>query len=124
MQYNPAHSYHNVENRPLPNWVKYLSASAVAMLAVYGLSTHHVLLVAVGLIAVLAFQNRVEGLNKTPSAKSSSARIRIDGGSFPGTDSAAPPRNAGKPKVLDGGSLEHHALREQGGTGVENPAGR
>lgn len=89
---------------PTSRWLRYLPVALIAGLSAYGLGTHHVLLVAFGLLAVLGFRYKLENVETAP-AIDPSCLARGDGGSLPHTDNGQHPRRA--PRVVDGG-LERH----------------
>lgn len=62
MQYSHTPTLEDVQTRLYPHWLRHLPVAAIAALAGYGLGTHHVLLVGAGLIALLAWQNRLQAV--------------------------------------------------------------
>jgi hypothetical protein len=99
----------NSEN-PSPIWrkLRFVPAILLAVLAAYGLGTHHVLMVALGLLAVLTFQFKAQQAQNPPGANLAAGAVHADGGSFPGKTPESQTRESHRPSVLDGGSMEHH----------------
>lgn len=87
--------------------LRFLPTVFLAVLAAYGLGTHHVLLVALGLLAVLTFQFKVQQAQNPPSATLVGGPVHADGGSFPGKAPESQVGSGHRPSVLDGGSMEH-----------------
>jgi hypothetical protein len=107
MQYFPTSAFHAFDRRLIAEKLRYFPHAVLAAAALLGLGTHHALLVAVGLIAVLAFQHRVAGVAPTRSPAPPGESAHGEGGSFPGSEPESVSARTAQPKVLDGGSLEH-----------------
>jgi len=102
MQYPTIHAPRTIDTPPAPRRLAYLAAAVVAATALYGLGTHHVLLVAAGLVAVLLFQHRLRLLADPPAHGPVVGQPHTDGGSF-----RAPARRitpSTHPSVIDGGT--------------------
>jgi hypothetical protein len=79
---------------------------AAGILAVYELSVGQVTLIALALVAGLAFLGRLDAVSRHADTGSFATPLeRADGGSFPGTEPTR--QRSARPAVLDGGSLEH-----------------
>ena len=119
MQYQTIHAGRAVENTAWSRRLKYLPMVAMALLAAYGVVSHHVLAVALVLVAGVTFGYRLQhaaGAARRAStsdacAKKHAAAARrrispgaphVDGGSFSGNVGVA--ANSGRPTVLDGGT--------------------
>ena len=112
MQYSHTTPFPDVDQHLLGRRFRYVPHILLAGVALLGMGTHHLLPVAVGLIAVLAFQKRMHGVTST-SIESSLGGLRAhgEGGNFPGTKIESTAASPMKPKVVDGGSLEHRQNR-------------
>jgi hypothetical protein len=111
MQYTHTPAFHDLDRHHLWQKFKYVATALLAGLALYGLGTHHVILVAAGLLAALAFDGRLHSADaKTPDLKPGSL-AHSDGGSFPGATPESVQTRRMHPRVLDGGSLEHRIKR-------------
>jgi hypothetical protein len=112
MQYSHTTPFPDVDQHLLGRRFRYVPHILLAGVALLGMGTHHLLPVAVGLIAVLAFQNRMHDVTSSSIGPSpDSLRAHGEGGSFPGTKIESTATRPMKPKVVDGGSLEHRQNR-------------
>ena len=106
MQYISISPFKQAQDDPASSAVRHVIVALSVILAVIGLTTHHMVIAVIGLIATLAMAARIESAGTLKTSAGSTLR-RADGGSFPGsrvdTVSDAPET----PKVLDGGSMEH-----------------
>ena len=111
MQYSQTQAYPGVGEHLLGRRFRFLPHALLAGVALYLIGTHHLLLAVVGLIAVLAVQNRMHGVAPIKVDPFCERPAHGEGGSFPGAviePSAGPPKNS---TVLDGGCLEHRRKR-------------
>lgn len=90
--------------------LKYLLPAAVGILAILERSPALLILLAIAVGLVLAFAQRVERFDLQTRAQSqeSPGRPLGDGGCFPSDAPEIGKPPASPPRVLDGGSLEHH----------------
>lgn len=101
MQYGSVDLIGSAERHGWPRGLRHLPAALTAFLAVYGLGTHHVVLVIAGLAAALAFQHRLADARKAQASRPLEAR-HADGGSFPGRTPTGTPTPS-SPRLIDGG---------------------
>lgn len=104
MYLNQADPLQHLEHPARRSRLRFIPAGALGVLAAYGLGTHHVLLVAFGLLAALAFSFRVQQAGGSVLRSTREAFDRhADGGAIkhPGDTSLNP---GSRPTVIDGGS--------------------
>jgi hypothetical protein len=110
MQHSHLSSPHTAEHHALLRAMKYLPFIAIGLLAAYEHSPGLLVVLAIGVGLSLAFKQRMDesSHNARLAARTQTARVAGDGGSFPGeqpkADTPPPHHNV----VIDGGSLEHH----------------
>ena len=102
MQYQTIHAGRAVENTAWSRRLKYLPMVAMALLAAYGVVSHHVLAVALVLVAGVTFGYRLQHAAGAARRGTSPGAPHVDGGSFSGNVGVA--ANSGRPTVLDGGT--------------------
>jgi len=90
--------------------LKYLLPAGVGILAIMERSPALLILLAIALGLILAISQRLENLHRqTPKDSQAASRRMIgDGGCFPCDPPEIERPRASPPRVLDGGSLEHH----------------
>lgn len=103
MHYSPTYTGDFEKPRALPQSVRYVAIAVLAAAAGYGLGSHHVVIVALGILAVLALQLRIGDIASVASSTRMAAHADADGGSFPGEVIDRKIRAADKPAPLDGG---------------------
>lgn len=104
MQYQTIHAGRVVEKTPWSRRLKHLPTLFVALLVIYGVASHHVLAVALVLVAGVTFGYRVQHTAGWARRGTSPGAQHVDGGSFSGNPDAEPAVNNGHPTVLDGGT--------------------
>lgn len=101
MQYRTIQAYRAVDTGPWRHSVKHLPIVAMALLAAYGVASHHVLAVALVLIAGVTFGYRLQHAASSARRGLSRGAQHVDGGSFSGAAAAV---GNSRPTVLDGGT--------------------
>jgi len=104
MQYGTIHAHRAADRSAWRHRLNYLPGAAIALLAVYGMASHHVLVVVLILIAGVTFGYRLQHAADWEKGGSSWGAPRVDGGSFSGDRGAAAAARSGRPTVLDGGT--------------------
>ncbi|MEW8014484.1 MAG: hypothetical protein AB2807_06785 [Candidatus Sedimenticola endophacoides] len=85
--------------------LKHLPMILLGAVALYGLTTHHLLLVAIGTAAVLAFRYKFQQASGQARHFERGDTARTDGGAF-GVGREQAPGRPTRPAVIDGGSID------------------
>jgi len=104
MHYQTIHAGRVVDK---PHWsrrLKHLPTVVVALLVAYGVASHHVLAVALVLLAGVTFGYRLQQTAGRARRGAAPGAQHIDGGSFSGNPDAGSAAHNGRPTVLDGGT--------------------
>ena len=112
MQYS-APQVHTPVDQPLPlHKLRYPAIVAAAAAVSYGLSSHHIMLVALIVGAVWLLVDRIRSSGRQAVMAQGHGRIlQADGGSFPGSAPHSAQVSVPTRPVMDGGSMEHHNSR-------------
>ncbi len=94
---------------PMRVALKFLFFAALGALLIVFHSLALLMIAGLGMVLTMAFQERVRKLDaRAAQAHPFTGPYVSDGGSFPGCEPEPPRSPLSCPRVIDGGSLEHH----------------
>ncbi len=109
MQHSSHSALHYDGHLPMRVVLKYLLFAALGALVIVSQSLAVLMIAGLGMVLTMAFQERVQTLNARASRSQPFAGQYVgDGGSFPGRQPEPTRAPVTSPRVIDGGSLEHH----------------